>query len=214
MYSTVGVHPTRCSEFTEENQDKMMEDLIAVGKEGKAQKKIVAVGELGLDYDRLFFCNKEAQQKYFRFQFKLIRALDLPLFLHERSCMDDFLEILKEEDPEHHLRGCVHSFTGTIDEAKRILDAGFYIGFNGAGMRTEESLEVIKSVPLEKMLLDTGFCLLFVLTADGPYCGISSTHAGYKYVKTHFPVKKLEKYDPDCLVKGRNEPCCLMLGWE
>lgn len=62
LYSTVGVHPTRCSEFLENNPEEMMKELITIGKEGKAEKKIVAVGEFGLDYDRLHFCDKEVGQ--------------------------------------------------------------------------------------------------------------------------------------------------------
>ena len=61
LYSTVGVHPTRCSEFLKEDADKMMKDLIEIGKKGKAMKKIVAVGEFGLDYDRLHFTDKEVR---------------------------------------------------------------------------------------------------------------------------------------------------------
>ncbi|KAK8811179.1 hypothetical protein WA538_005339 [Blastocystis sp. DL] len=125
-------------------------------------KKIVAIGEFGLDYDRLFFCDKERQNKYFRKQFEIVRAVDLPLFLHERSCDDDFIQVFNEMDPEHKLRGCVHSFTGSKEMAKRLLSMGFYIGFNGSGMRTEESLDVIKSVPLEKILIETGFFVLAV----------------------------------------------------
>lgn len=85
-----------------------------------------------------------------------MKALDLPLFLHERNCSDDFIQVFNELDPEHKLRGCVHSFTGTADTAKKLLDLGFYIGFNGSGMRTEESLNVIRSVPLERILIETG----------------------------------------------------------
>ena len=59
LYSTVGVHPTRCSEFLKGDADKLMKDLIEIGKKGKAMKKIVAVGEFGLDYDRLHFTDKE-----------------------------------------------------------------------------------------------------------------------------------------------------------
>ena len=161
LYSTVGVHPTRCSEFTDENADSMIKDLIAVAKEGKEMRKVVAIGEFGLDYDRLHFCDKETQKKFFTKQFELVRALDLPLFLHERNCMNDFVDILNQVDPEHTLRGCVHSFTGTIEEAKRLLDIGFYIGVNGSAMRTEDSLNMVKSIPLDRLLLDTGLaCLL------------------------------------------------------
>lgn len=88
--------------------------------------------------------------------------MDLPLFLHERSCDDDFIQVFNDMDPEHKLRGCVHSFTGSKEMAKRLLSMGFYIGFNGSGMRTEESLDVIKSVPLEKILIETGFLVLAV----------------------------------------------------
>ena len=59
LYSTVGIHPTRCSEFKEEDTDQVIKELIEVGQKGKEMKKIVAIGELGLDYDRLFFCDKE-----------------------------------------------------------------------------------------------------------------------------------------------------------
>lgn len=59
LYSTVGIHPTRCSEFAEEDADSVIQKLIAIGKKGKEEKKIVAIGEFGLDYDRLHFCDKE-----------------------------------------------------------------------------------------------------------------------------------------------------------
>lgn len=85
-----------------------------------------------------------------------MRELDLPLFLHCRNCDEDFLKVFEEEDPNHTLRGCVHSFTGSKEMAKRLLDMGFYIGFNGSGMRTQDSLDVIRSVPLDRILIETG----------------------------------------------------------
>ena len=65
LYSTVGIHPTRCSEFPEEQADSIISELIAIGKKGKEEKKIVAVGEFGLDYDRLYFCDQEVMDEYF-----------------------------------------------------------------------------------------------------------------------------------------------------
>lgn len=59
LYSTAGIHPTRCSEFEEEQADAIIQELIAIAKAGKESKKIVAIGEFGLDYDRLHFCDKE-----------------------------------------------------------------------------------------------------------------------------------------------------------
>ena len=71
------------------------------------------------------------------------------------------MKVFQEMDPNHELRGCVHSFTGSKEMAKSLLDLGFYIGFNGSGMRTEESLDVIRSVPLDRILIETGL-LLFI----------------------------------------------------
>lgn len=104
------------------------------------------------------FINIQRQNKYFRKQFEIVRALDLPLFLHERNCGEDFIKVFNEQDPNHSLRGCIHSYTGTKELAQQFLDMGFYIGFNGSGMRTEESLDVIRSVPLNRILIETGIC--------------------------------------------------------
>ena len=104
----------------------------------------------------IVFLFLQRQNKYFRKQFELINALNLPLFLHERNCGEDFIKVFNEFDPDHKLRGCVHSYTGTKELAKELLDMGFYIGFNGSGMRTDESLEVIRSVPLNRILIETG----------------------------------------------------------
>ena len=98
----------------------------------------------------------QRQNKGFRKQFEIVKALDLPLFLHERNCSEDLIQVFNDLDPEHKLRGCVQSVTGTVDTAKKLLDMGFYIGFNGSGMRTEESLDVIRSVPLDRILIETG----------------------------------------------------------
>jgi TatD DNase family protein len=71
LYSTVGIHPTRCNEFTEKGEDVVMEQLEALLVAGRAAGKVVAVGECGLDYDRLHFCDKEQQMIGFLLQFEL-----------------------------------------------------------------------------------------------------------------------------------------------
>ena len=137
LYSTVGCHPTRCNEFDEfaegpEGYIEALKDLILTNKD-----KIVAIGECGLDYDRLNFCKVEVQKKYLESQLDLCEAIghDLPLFLHCRAASQDLIEILKRRgaDGSDKLasKGVIHSFDGTLEEAKAFIDLGYDIGLNG-----------------------------------------------------------------------------------
>lgn len=196
LYTTCGVHPTMAGEFEKDGVDpqKHLQSLIDTALSHRS--KIVAVGEFGLDYDRLHFCDKEKQLKYFELQFELAEKLQLPLFLHMRQCAFDFADIITR-NRHRFSTGVVHSFTGTAAEAQQMLDLNLYIGVNGCSLKTEENLDVVKSIPTEKMMIET----------DAPWCEIRPTHAGFKYVKTSFPSAKREKWSRTLCVKGRNEPC-------
>ncbi|KAL0374803.1 UNVERIFIED_CONTAM: putative deoxyribonuclease TATDN1 [Sesamum radiatum] len=161
LFCTVGVHPTRCKEFDDSGDpEKHFEALLSLAKEGVEKGKVVAIGECGLDYDRLHFCPPEIQKKF--------------------------------------CSGVAHSFTGSAQDRDRLLSfSNLYIGVNGCSLKTSENLDVVKGIPVERMMIET----------DSPYCEIKNTHVGINFVKSSWPSKKKEKYDPDCIVKGRNEPC-------
>lgn len=201
FFSTVGVHPTRCSqEFleSEEGGDAYMLKLVQVAREGKALGKVVAIGEIGLDWDRLNFCPKEVQIEWFEKQLvELAAKLDLPLFLHCRAAGDEMVEILQRHGISN---GVVHSYDGSLSTMLDLVNQGLYIGINGCSLRTEENLHVVANIPADRLLLET----------DGPWCDIRKTHPGHVHVRTKWPtVSKPKKWVEGKCVRSRQEPCHL-----
>lgn len=139
---------------------------------------IVAMGECGLDYDRLNFCNRTLQKHSFEAQLMVAVALEpqLPLFLHSRAAHEDFVAHLKAAfgDKLEKLEkgGVVHSFTGTLEEMNELMDLGLYIGINGCSFKTAENCAVVKTVRLDRIMIET----------DGPWCEVRPSHEGYKYL--------------------------------
>ena len=147
LFATAGIHPHDAKTMNAES----IKILAALLKE----KKVVAVGECGLDFDR-DFSPRPVQESCFHAQLSLAEEVQKPLFLHERAAFDRFITILKEHSslPE----GVVHCFTGQLKEAKTYLEMGYYIGFTGAitDMRRFAALEeVVRYVPLDRMLIET-----------------------------------------------------------
>lgn len=164
---------------------------------------VTAFGEIGLDYDRLFLCPKEQQLKYFEAQLDLAIKIQLPLFLHSRAASTDFERLLRERLPQLPKRGLVHSFTGTTEEMQRLVEMGFDIGVNGCSMKTEENVEVVRAIPLDRLQIET----------DGPWCEMRASHASAKHVPAILSLPKAvkkEKWQPGLMVKGRNEPVTII----
>lgn len=197
--STAGVHPcTVASEFykpdpSEEGKfidelrddvDEKLNRLKNIIIQGHKQGHVKAFGEIGLDYDRLHYSTKHQQCEMLIKQLDLLKDLKdlkLPLFLHMRAACDDFINILKPYIDQGIIEpgnGVVHSFTGTSEELKKLLDLGFYIGINGCSLKSEDNLKVATLIPINKLMIET----------DAPWCEIRKSHAGYKYL-TSYPNK-------------------------
>eukprot|EP00298_Acanthocystis_sp_HF-20_P029437 c8314_g1_i1.p1 GENE.c8314_g1_i1~~c8314_g1_i1.p1 ORF type:complete len:362 (+),score=143.78 c8314_g1_i1:144-1229(+) len=198
-FCTIGVHPTKCKEFENENfggEKKYFEDLRELIKDGLKDNKVIAIGECGLDYDRIEFCDKETQIKYFNLQFDLAEEFKLPMFLHNRNTNGDFVSILSKQ--RNRIKGGVsHSFTGSLNEMNEIINLNIFIGLNGCSLKTEEGLTIAKEIPNDWLLIET----------DCPWCEIKPTSEGYKYIKTFWPTKKKEKFQMGFCVKNRQEIC-------
>lgn len=207
LHCTVGVHPTRCGEIEAytAGPEAYIAELQEVIRDGAADGKVVAVGECGLDYERLQFCDAPTQRRWFEAQFALAAASGLPMFLHLRGgsgeggggpAAGDFLEIVGRQ-VNAFPAGVVHSFDGTHEEMTAILGVDkLDIGLNGCSLRTEANLAVAAAVPAGRLHLET----------DAPWCDVRASHAGASFVRTKLAAKDKKKQDPGALVKGRNEP--------
>lgn len=166
----------------------------------EANELIVAIGECGLDYDRLHFSNQTIQNRVFPYHFTLAKATSLPLFLHDRNTNGDLLRHLSAHREEIKGGGVIHSFTGTLTDMRAYVELGLYIGVNGCSLKTEENLAVVKEIPADRLLLET----------DAPYCGITSSHASNQYVSLRFDPIGKEKWLSGRMVKSRSEPAMIL----
>ena len=118
-------------------------------------RKFVAVGEIGLDY----YWSKEfvAQQKdAFRMQCRWAIELDIPIIIHARESLDDLIQIVAEEKKDERLRGIFHCFGGSIEQAQKIMQLGFWMGIGGVLTYKKSGLdEIVKDIPLEWLVLET-----------------------------------------------------------
>lgn len=108
----------------------------------------------------------------------------LPLFLHSRAAHADFVGLLKEKFGPRLEKlergGVVHSFTGTAEEMRELMDLGLYIGTNGCSFKTVENCDVVKEIKLDRLMLET----------DGPWCEIRPSHEGWKYLVSKIKADK------------------------
>ncbi|WP_025321290.1 TatD family hydrolase [Deferrisoma camini] len=148
VWATVGVHPHEAARVT----DAHLDDLADLAR---SSDRVVAWGEIGLDYfrDR---SPREAQQQRFRDQLRRARELGLPVVIHDREAHEDTLRILKDEAGEG-LRGVFHCFSGDLALAREVLTLGFYLSVPGTVTypRNDRLREVVAHVPLERVLLET-----------------------------------------------------------
>lgn len=147
IYGTVGVHPEECAQL----QESHIEHL----KELCQLPKIVAVGEIGLDY----YWNEpepEVQKKWFKRQLELAREVKLPVIIHSRDAAKDTLDIMKEHKAEE-IGGVIHCFSYPVEIAREFVKMGFYIGVGGVvTFKNGKKLkEVVEDTPLDRILLET-----------------------------------------------------------
>ncbi|RKN65728.1 TatD family hydrolase [Paenibacillus ginsengarvi] len=147
IYSTVGWHPQDAIDMKADDLD-WIEELCA-------KPKVVAIGEIGLDY-YWDTSPKDVQHRVFREQIRLARKLGMPISIHNRDAHHDVVQILREEKAED-VGGVMHCFSGSWETAKMCLDMNFYISFGGpiTFKNAKQPKEVLAQVPLDRLLVET-----------------------------------------------------------
>ncbi|HXD29880.1 MAG TPA: TatD family hydrolase [Pyrinomonadaceae bacterium] len=149
VYAAIGVHPHDARLF-----DAAAEERIS--KLIKSSPKILAWGEIGLDYH---YDNspREVQRTVFRRQLQLARAAQLPVIIHTREAEEDTIQILRDEWSNSESRGIMHCFSGSLDLAQATMELGFMISFAGVVTfkKADDLRAVAREVPLDRLLIET-----------------------------------------------------------
>jgi TatD DNase family protein len=146
VYAAVGYHPENCAPFAPED--------IGVLRDLAKHPKVVAVGEIGLDYHWAENPPKELQQDVFRRQLALAQELDLPVIVHDRDAHADCFDVVCEFPA---VRGVFHCFSGSVELARELWKRGWYVGFDGplTYKNARRALEVAAEAPADRILLET-----------------------------------------------------------
>lgn len=145
IYAAVGVHPHDAQDSPEDYLD-ILRDL-------SKREKVVAVGEIGLDY-HYDFSPRDLQKRFLSEQLALAAELDLPVILHDRESHEDMYSILSRFTP---LKGVMHCFSGSVELMRQALSYGLYIGIGGSltFKNARVPVEVAAAVPMDRFLLET-----------------------------------------------------------
>ena len=147
MYGAIGIHP-------EEVDNYSLDDIKFIEK-NLNNKKVVAIGEIGLDY-HYFKENKEKQIKLFELQLDIANKYKVPVIIHSRDATEDTINILRK----YNIKGVIHSFSGSLETAKIYIKMGFLLGING--------VVTFKNCNLKDILVNIGLNNI-VLETDSPY---------------------------------------------
>ena len=171
VFAAVGIHPNDADQFSQ--------DTLAVLKRLCQNDKVKAWGEIGLDYyrDRT---SKKVQQKAFEAQLQAASDRSLPVIIHARNALKDCIYIIKDFLIRGELTGVFHCFSGTEADARRVLDLGFYVSFTGVitFSKAEEVREVVRFVPMERILIETDSPFL----SPVPFRGKPNEPARVRYI--------------------------------
>ncbi len=190
IYSAVGVHPNEVGNMTEKDIDTL--------RKCAEYEKVVAIGEIGIDY---YWKDVEPnlQKHWFERQLDLASELDLPVSIHSREAAQDTFDIIKKSNVR---KGVIHAYSGSVEMAKDYIDMGFYIGVGGVVTfkNAKKLVDVVRFVPLERILLETDSPYL----SPVPLRGTVNNSQNLKYVADK--IGEIKQISPEkvCEITSQN----------
>ncbi len=165
LYAAVGVHPEECADWRDSDVDEL--------RTLATQPRVVAVGEIGLDYYWPENPPRALQQRVFRAQLALASELDLPVIVHDREAHGDSMAIVREFP---QVRGVFHCFSGSAEMAKELVKLGWMISFTGVltYKNARKSVEAAQAIPMDRLMIETDSPYM----APVPHRG-KRNHSGY-----------------------------------
>jgi len=191
IYGAVGVHPSETAELNLENFAWLLRQC--------GNPKIVAVGEIGLDY-HWDEPDRETQKMWFRRQLVMAETQRLPIIIHSRDAAKDTLDIMREMDCEK-MGGVIHCFSYSKEMAREFLNMGFYLGIGGVVtfQNAKTVKEVVDFAPMDRILLETDSPYL----APAPYRGQRNTSLNIPLIAEE--IAKIKKMDYDKIIEETNK---------
>lgn len=191
IYAAVGIHPGETAH--------MDEDRFSWLKERAMHKKVVAIGEIGLDY-YWDTPDRDTQKKWFARQMEMAKDLSLPLVIHSRDAANDTFNMMKEAKAEE-LGAIIHCFGYGVEQARQYLNMGFYLGIGGVVTFTNgrKLKEVVEYAPLEQLVLETDCPYL----SPVPYRGKRNSSLNLPYIAKE--IARIKNIDYDTVIHITNE---------
>lgn len=195
VYAAVGIHPHEAKNAPVD----FAEQITALSK----NEKVVAIGEIGLDY-HYDFSPRDVQKNLFEAQLRLARALELPVIIHDREAHADTLALLNQYRP----RGIVHCYSGSAEMARSLLEIGLYIGFTGVVTfkNGRRAAEAAAAVPLDRLLIETDCPYMAPEPFRGRRCDSSML------TRTAEALAKIKGVDPQEIINRTCENACVVYG--
>jgi len=199
IYANVGVHPSEVENMTEE-------DIKTLAKYAE-NPKVVAIGEIGLDYHYDDGPSKEKQQHWFKRQLDLTADLNMPVVVHSRDAAQDTFDIIKASRVR---KGLIHAFSGSKELAQEYIKMGFYISVGGVVTfkNAKKLVEVVENVPIDKILVETDSPYL----SPTPLRGTRNNSQNLKYIVEK--IAQIKQLSPQIVAQKTKENALEVFCWK